>query len=433
MNVEPGKGRRISCHFFVVSASFVVALGFMPSAFASESDPLVPSRHMPRGPDAGVTNCSVGDEATTLATCQNDILSIKRQLSAWSAHHAENDSNGVQDNFLRLRMILDKQVKSDRIVMKQLRARLDGDSQATANAGSRAAETHKANRVWGGVELSTKPYTAPSDYVGIFSVKGSFTVPAMSVPCTANGKCDGTNAKNYAASWWIGIGGDPGGSIYQAGVKGVIICSVGSTTPAVTYLGWEDNYPFQAEEVDLEQSNGKIHAGDVITVVISSNFNTDPTGTGKMTYNLSDGTVTSGDQVIADGGYIPYQSAEAVVEREVEKDAGPPYYHSLPGTTLKATKDMFSGLTYDLVYETNANTGNPIKFTTVNDQDLNKSVGSGNRCSKSDTWCVGAFLNDTTKTECDVAIGSGPTTTTSGYDYTFVGQPETDGCYTPPP
>ena len=108
---------------------------------------------------------------------------------------------------------------------------------------------------------------------------------------------------------------------------------------------------------------------------------------------------------------------------------------SSPGSnpSSSAAAAIFSDLKYDFVYETNANTGNPIVFKTLTNLNLNQSVGSGSECSKYNTYCVVALLNDAKNDVCDVEEGQGPSTTSGGYLYAFEDQPETDGCYASSP
>ena len=207
-------------------------------------------------------------------------------------------------------------------------------------------------------------------------------------------------------------------------------CSKGSTAAKITYFGWVEDYPRDPTEEDQSKFTGKINPGDVMSVSVTSNYKTAPTGTGVMVISITDTTtgITTGNIRETDTNAPPHLSAEATLEREVET-AGTAYY--FPVVSGGPTSSMFSDLKYDFVYETNANTGNKIKFATLTNLDLNQSLGSGSQCSAFNTYCVDAFLNDANSDVCDDEIGNGPSTTTGGYVYTFVGQPEADGCFSP--
>ncbi len=135
-----------------LAASAFMSLTSIQLALAAESDPLVPRGHMPRGLDIGATDCSLGDSATSVSSCQNDIRSAGRQLAAWSNHHEEDVSRGVTDGYLRIRMHLNKQIQNDRSVIRVLLARLGKAGPVGTGLEPQAAEIHKANQVWGGVK-----------------------------------------------------------------------------------------------------------------------------------------------------------------------------------------------------------------------------------------------------------------------------------------
>ena len=366
--------------------------------------------------------CIAGFGLTTIEGCIRLIDGEKRRLAAFKAHNSI-----PRTAFVRIRLDILKKIETYSEVLHGLRQHVEVGSAPNLAA---AAEPHTTSYNYSGVELSTAAYKAPSDYEGVYAVRGTFVVPEMKVPYTANGECDGKTDVTYEQSWWIGIGGDMDSSVYQAGVRGALQCQKGSTDRYVNYFGWIEDFPRDPTEEDQKKFTGKIKAGDVMSVSVTSNYNQSPTGSGIMVVDLTDTTngITTGNIKESDGNAPPHLNAQAVLERIVQT-SGTRYF--FPATLVKSTSAMFSGLNYDFVYEVNANTGNKIKFKTLTNLNFNQSLGSGSQCSKFDSYCVDAFLYDAEPDVCDNETGSGPSTTSGGYTYEFIAQPEASGCFAP--
>jgi hypothetical protein len=153
-------------------------------------------------------------------------------------------------------------------------------------------------------------------------------------------------------------------------------------------------------------------------------------GPGVMTYDLSDTTPHGGVTVTtgtlqrknSDGSAPASTSAAAIAERE--PDGGGGIYFATPSTPN--VTGMFSNLVYGLAYQ--QLNGNQTTLVSVSPLAMDKSQGSGSRCQTSYMYCTEAILQTAAADLCDAETGTGPTTESAGYIYSFIAPPKPGGC-----
>jgi hypothetical protein len=436
------------------------------AAPADDAPPVIDAKgrilvhHRMAGPTLPPEICDLNDARTTTLSCERQIDRTHRALMILSLPHATgmapttivNDRARINSQKIKF----EKRLADFERALRVLRAR--GSLAPPEKSGAipdkfqyafdpelgpppSSCDLVPCNAAWNGDEakvtvLPPNPPLPCSFTEWISEVSGSLVVPTIQPPTA----CDGVTAYSSATSWWVGLGGDQNvvgydghsdNDLYQVGIQGQIICPTnGSTQPSITYFVWQSYTGETADgsEVPIEQFDGYVHAGDIISLDFYTNgpsmivnvtdndtFNGAPPPPFNMTYPGS-----------PDGA--PLNTAEFITER-LDKGSNRAYPIPIPSPVDQSAAFQSIQATGNSYYYHSGKKG---PNYTIRQFGLNQNVGNQPACEDGLDYCGTPFIYTLTTTSCEsetaVAIAGSAAESSGGYTYRQSKNPPAGSC-----